>query len=443
MTRVSQSDRLPPRALPLLYFGFAHLCLGAAFLFLALQSEALVGFFYHPQMIAVVHLVTLGWITGSILGAIYLVGPIALRMQMPARRLDYLAFILFALGVTGTVGHFWIDSYSGMLGSAGILLLGVAWVAGRVLAALGSAVLSKPVKLHIGFAFLNILTAGALGFLVGLEKLQVHVLPGFVLDSVYAHAHLAALGWATMIVVGIGYRLFPMFLPAAMPSGPGVWASAILLEAGVLGLFISLMHGSRSTVLWALLSMGGLFAFFLQLRWMSRHRRSAPKDLQRPDFGMGHALAAVGYLAGATVLGLVILFAPAGTWKLDLTIVYGVLGLLGFLSQMVVGMSARLLPMFSWMHAYAGSGYTSLPPSPRVMSQRHLQVVVLAIWQLGVPALAIGFYAANATLVRITGWGMFAAVVIETANSVIVLRHAFRRPPVPEVTLEKAAPRAE
>ena len=75
---------------------------------------------------------------------------------------------------------------------------------------------------------------------------------------------------------------------------------------------------------------------------------------------MGHALAAVGYLAGATVLGLVILFAPAGTWKLDLTIVYGVLGLLGFLSQMVVGMSARLLPMFAWMHGHAGSGYTTL-----------------------------------------------------------------------------------
>jgi len=118
MSHVAHSDRLPPRVLPLLYFGFAHLCLGAAFLFLALRFEALVGFFYHPQMIAVVHLVTLGWLSGSIPGAIYLVGPIAFRMQMPARRLDYLAFILFALGVTGTVGHFWIDSYSGMLGSA-------------------------------------------------------------------------------------------------------------------------------------------------------------------------------------------------------------------------------------------------------------------------------------------------------------------------------------
>jgi hypothetical protein len=142
---------------------------------------------------------------------------------------------------------------------------------------------------------------------------------------------------------------------------------------------------------------------------------------------MGHAIAALVYLAGATILGLVLVFSPAGVWKLNLTIVYGVVGLLGFLSQIVVGMGARLLPMFAWMHAYAGSGFSSLPPSPRVMSRRPLEIVVLAIWQLGVPARAIGLYAVNSTMVRIAGWGMFVAVVIETDNSVVVLRHAFRR----------------
>jgi hypothetical protein len=32
------------------------------------------GFFYHSWMVAIVHLITLGWITCSILGAIYIVG---------------------------------------------------------------------------------------------------------------------------------------------------------------------------------------------------------------------------------------------------------------------------------------------------------------------------------------------------------------------------------
>src|SRR3972149_3987817 len=171
MSEAKRGDRMPPRVLPLMYLSFAHISLGAAFLVLGTQPEAIVGFFYHPRMIAVVHMVTLGWISSSILGAIYLVGPIALRMYVPARRLAYLAFVNFP-------------------------------------------------------------AAGTFGLLVGLEKLQIHVLPGFVLDSVYAHAHLAALGWATMMVVGTGYRLFPMFLPAAMPSGPRPGGRPALLGGG-------------------------------------------------------------------------------------------------------------------------------------------------------------------------------------------------------------------
>ena len=58
----------------------------------AIWPRAVAGFFYHSWMVAIVHLITLGWITCSILGAIYIVGPVALRMPMPARRGDYVAY---------------------------------------------------------------------------------------------------------------------------------------------------------------------------------------------------------------------------------------------------------------------------------------------------------------------------------------------------------------
>src|SRR5580765_3804509 len=59
--------------------------------------------------------------------------------------------------------------------------------------------------------------------------------------TVCAHAHLAALGWATMMVIGVAYRLLPMTLPAAMPSGPRLWLSVTLLQTGVTGLFVTLL----------------------------------------------------------------------------------------------------------------------------------------------------------------------------------------------------------
>ena len=52
-------DRLAPRTLTLLYLGYAYVCLGTAFVLLAVAPQSVGGFFYHPKMLAVVHLVTL------------------------------------------------------------------------------------------------------------------------------------------------------------------------------------------------------------------------------------------------------------------------------------------------------------------------------------------------------------------------------------------------
>jgi hypothetical protein len=58
------------------------------------------------------------------------------------------------------------------------------------------------------------LLAASLGVAVGFDKLR-DLLPGTSLDHVLAHAHLAVLGWATMMVMAAGYRLLPMILPVA------------------------------------------------------------------------------------------------------------------------------------------------------------------------------------------------------------------------------------
>jgi hypothetical protein len=110
--------RLPSRLLPTLYVGAAHVALAVAFGAVAADPRGVSGFFYHSRMLAIVHLVTLGWITASILGSLYVVGPIALRMWIPATWLDYTACALVFIGIVGMVAHFWIQDDAGMAWSA-------------------------------------------------------------------------------------------------------------------------------------------------------------------------------------------------------------------------------------------------------------------------------------------------------------------------------------
>jgi len=424
-------SRLPARTVPLLYFGTAHVSLGLACVLAGLWPQAVAGFFYHSWMVALVHLVTLGWITFSILGAIYIVGPIALGMPMPARRGDYWAYGCAIVGAIGMVAHFWIQEFGGMAWSAATVTAGILFVASRIVRALPQARMQPAVKLHLVFACLNIAIAASMGILLGFDKVY-HFLPGFVLTNVFAHAHLAAIGWATMMVVGVAYRLLPMTLPSKMPGGRSMFASAILLEAGVLGLFVSLLFQSTWAIACAGLVIAGLTAFAAHVVGMVRLPAAKPPGAPRVDFAVLHAAGAAASLAAAAIIGIALLVLPASPTSLHLAAAYGVLGLIGFLAQMVVGMEARLLPLVTWYWAYERSEFRVPPAAPLTMRDRTLQAMVLAGWTIAVPALAAGMFFEAAQLVSIGAWSLFAAVATGTLDNIGVLAHMRRQHPQPD-----------
>src|SRR5262249_51283565 len=234
------------------------------------------------------HLITLGWISCSILGAIYVVGPMALRMPMRASWLDYAAFAFVVVGASGMVSHFWIERFEGMAWSAAMLLAGVAAVAVRVFSSLGAARIPASLKTHVALAFVNVLGAGSMGIILGFNK-ERSLLHGPPRAFVLAHADLAAVGWVGMMVAGTGYRLLPMVLPAAMPAGPGLWASAFLLQAGAMGLAVTLASGKGSSLAFGLLVVAGFGAFLGHVVWMTRHRRPPPAGTSGLDYGVLHA----------------------------------------------------------------------------------------------------------------------------------------------------------
>lgn len=419
------TDRLPTRLLPLLYLGTAHLSLALAFLFAACWPHAVAGFFYHAWLIGLVHLVTLGWISFSILGTMYIVGPLALQMEMPPHKLDYVAYGCALIGLIGMVGHFWIQQYGGMAWSAGTVASGVLYMTVRIALRVRRAKIQPAVKLHIILSCVNFWLAATMGLLIAIDKV-VHFLPGFVLSNVFAHAHLAALGWATMMVVGVGYRLLPMIFPSKIPSGRSLYASAVLFEIGVLGLFTTLLLRSSWTIVFGITIVAGLAVFMAHVVWMRGHLAARPPGLRHRQFGVLHAASAAVSLAVAAVIGLTLLVVPVSAGSLQLAAAYGVFGLVGFLAQMVIAMEARLLPMVTWFWAYEASGYKVPPPSPHGMRDQLLQTIVFGAWTVGIPALAMGMWEVSARLVSVGAWALFAGVALATLDSILVVAPAVR-----------------
>jgi hypothetical protein len=394
-----------PRTLvPLLYFGTAYVSLALACALAALWPRAVAGFFYHSWMVALVHLITLGWITFSLLGTLYSIGPLTLRASMPMRRGDYFAYGLAVTGVVGMVAHFWIEEFGGMAWSAATVTAGVLYVVTRIVRGLRRRDLADGPTLLIAFACVNIVVAASMGILLGFDK-AFHFLPGFVLANVFAHAHLAALGWATMITIGVAYRLLPGVAPGRMPAGRLLSAGAIVLEASVAGLFVSLLFQSRWTVFFGIVVASTITATAAHLIWTLRSRAPKPADGPRIDFALLHAGGAGVSLLVAIGLGLALVVAPLSPFSLQAAAAYGVFGLVGFLAQMVVAFEVRLWPLRDAM----------------------LRAVVFLGWTVGVPALAAGLFLESATFVAAGAWALLASLAIATLNAISLVAPSLRR----------------
>jgi hypothetical protein len=272
----------------------------------------------------------------------------------------------------------------------------------------------------MALAFLNMIAAAALGLIAAIHKVAPFARVA-QLDLVYAHAHLAAVGWGAMMVVGAGYRMLPMILPAAMPRGPAAYASAVLLEAGVAGLVASFLAGGRGLVVAAALAVAGLAAFLSRVVWMLRHRRPAPTEIRRPDWGTAHALQAMIYLLATCGLGLYLAAAERSQATLALASVYGVLGLLGFLSQIVVGVESRILPLFAWLWGFSDRAYAEMPPSLHTAGLRPLQASIFLAWAAGVPLMAFGLGAERIAVLSMGAAGLLAAVLGSILNAAVVI----------------------
>jgi len=384
----SPAEHLPARGLPLLYLGTGLLSLIVAFGTVAADPAGIAGFFYHPRMLAVVHLLTLGWIGASVLGSIHIVGPLALRMPLRATWGDYVRFVAFAVGVLGMVSHFWLDSPRGMVWSAGLATLAFLSAAARVLPRLRRAPIPDAVKAPVALAFLNVVLAASLGVVIGLNKVSPF-LPVHHLQAVLAHAHLAALGFATMLVMGVSYRLLPMMLPAAMIAGRGPLLSAWLVEVGVLGLTASFFLDGLGRRPSAALAVAGIAVFLWHVVTMLRHPRPAPPERPRPDLPVTQALVALLCLALTALLGLALAVAPTLDAASPVALAYGALGLVGFMAQMVVAVQQRLLPLAAWLWAYAGADYMKTPPSLHAAPGRLFPALTTVGWVLGAPLLAV------------------------------------------------------
>lgn len=387
MSRSEPSGGAPPFRLPGEHFAAAHAFLLAGAGALVWRAPALAGgAFTDRGLLAATHLVTLGWISTSIMGALYQFLPVALGASVRWERLAHATFFVWTAGVVVFV--------AGAAGAppaalpVGAVVLGAAILG--FLANLGATLRRAPRRgltwWCVAGAGTALLGAWALGLLLALN-LSTGILGGGRLAVLAIHVHVAVGGWVLLTMIGVSRHLLPMFLLSHGAGDRTGRVAAALVAAGTAGLLLT-EHVLPVAALRPALGVlaAGAGAFLLQAATHYRRRRRP-----RIDPGMRLVAASLVLLALALAAGAIVLLSPAPGPRL--ATVYGVLLVPGGLALFVAGHHYRIVPFLTWFHRFGPVAAEREVPRVAELFDHRVAHLAGGLLTAGVAAMAGGVLA--------------------------------------------------
>ncbi|WP_435176730.1 hypothetical protein [Halorussus sp. AFM4] len=368
------ADRGPPMAIPLAHFlaGFGFLLAGAALGVLGAVGRA-------PGLArpAHVHLLLVGWVCLTILGAMTQFVPVWSGVDLHSRRLAVAQLGLVAGGVAGFAGLL-LAGRLDWLPVAGAAMLAGFWTfvynVGRTLwraatpddadAGDGAGPALDPTERHFALALGYVLPVTALGLLLALDFVRPTLAPAGLARPrvVAAHATLAVFGIVLTTVLGALYQLATMFTQTELHAVDETLrrveertypAGVLVLAAGRLIDHVWLARLGAAAVLVGLLAFAAVLARKLRETRVERTpmlSRYAVVALALPAWALA---AAPAWLADPT--------DPAATFGHPAAGHLLAAGAVGFV---VLGTLYHVVPFIVWVRRY--SDRVGLEPVPTI-----------------------------------------------------------------------------
>jgi cbb3-type cytochrome oxidase subunit 1 len=411
--------RLPSMTIPLRFVITGMLSLFVGTGLLVARPDLLATYHYNQYVIAVTHLFVLGFIGSIVMGAMYQLVPVALETRLHSERLARWHYVAHAIGFVGMVVTFWLWNMKQVGHYGSVLAVGVGLFVFNLVKTLRTVPRWNVIATAIASALFWFSMTVLAGLYLACSKCW-NFSPFAAIPAMHAHAHLGGLGVFVMLIVGVSYKLIPMFVLGELQSRRRAGWSIGLLNAGLLGLFVTILLQSRLKLVFALVAITGLALYGLEIRAVLRRRTRRVLD-----WGIRSFLTAITMLVPLSGLALVLCWPglPATALTTQLENAYGFLGLIGVVGFAILGMLYKIVPFLVWFHRYSGEIGRSRVPSMAEMYSERLQVAGYWTFLGGLGAASVFIALGHEAGVRWSCALLAASLGIFALNMGQVLRH--------------------
>lgn len=325
-----------------------------------------------PTTLAAVHVVTIGWVTILMLGALHQFVPVITAGGTAPRMSALTSLIAIVVGLASMEIGF--IALGGRLGSSTIVFLPIGGTI--VLTGVTIAVVTlgrilwqtRPLTFSAQFivaGLVFLLVTLVLGIILGLTFAAPELIPwsGAFTEGLRLHLLAGLIGWFTLTAIGVSYRLLSMFTLA--PEERGVLGTVvIILSVGglaatwLLELVVAVgVPVPTATIAAAVVATGlGLALYLVDMVRLYHARRRRQLEL---NTGMAvPALAALAISAGLSA------YTSATGYGEPIVGATGYLFLFGWLSGLGLSQLYKIIPFLTWLERYGS--VLGKQPVPRV-----------------------------------------------------------------------------
>jgi len=339
----------PPFRIVAKYFVAAILAFIIFNFMLVLNYKNFNGHHFQPKILSINHILTLGFITMVIFGAMFQLVPVVLEVKLFSTLLAEIQFWIYTAGcVLLTYKFYFFTSKLSFELPAILIATGMTIFTVNIVASMIKVKKWNITGTYLSSALFWLLITALAGYLLS-KNLDTPFIKINHLQYLKLHAITAFIGWVSMVVMGVSFKLIPMFtLSHGYKITLAKWAF-ILINIGLLGINWIMHYPDTKfwNLIFGLLIFTGFVLYIIQIFTIFQKRIR-----KKLDIGLKFSVFAFIMMSVSTLLNFSFLFFEYESIK-NLTLTYGFIVLFGYISFLIVGQMYKIVPFLVWYHKYS------------------------------------------------------------------------------------------
>ena len=388
------------------------------------NSLHFIGHYFHPKVLAITHLTTIGWISIIIIGSLYQLVPVITNSKLYSVKLGYISYCLIMLGLFVLTYSFWNFNVGLLIQIASVLVfLGVCFLFFNLYLSINSAK-EKSIELDfIGVSLLWFWLTVFLGTLLAFN-FRYAFLNKDHLYFLKIHAHVGLLGWFLNLVFGVASKLVPMFLLSGKLNNKIIKLSFYVLNVSLFVFVIDSVFFNGLQRSYFYLSVVIIAVIMFGTYIYQAFKTRLKKQL---DVGLLQTLIAFILILIPIVLWCLLKFKTYKSsdveMQLNIALVYSIL--LGFFTILIFGQTYKNLSFISWLKIYSNYPTTIKKPMPKDLYSNKLAKTQLSIYLFAFIILLYGILTSTSYIIKFGGVLIICCALLYLAN---VFKIVFHKP---------------